>query len=107
MAALPPAAPKDLASVGGILDHTAIAEWWYFDRLDMGLVSSWRELPAEPLVKLDQVRAHSRACLPKLIGDTRIVTLVDEQWSARKILRRAIWHERDHTRQINAYRSLL
>ncbi|MEK7327889.1 MAG: hypothetical protein AAB217_21800 [Chloroflexota bacterium] len=52
------------------------------------------------MTKLEQVRAHSRACLPKLISDTQIVTLVDEAWSARKVLRRTLWHERDHTRQI-------
>ena len=96
----PTVASKEFETVPGILNHIAIAEWWYFDRLDMGLVSNWRELPADPLTKLEQVRAHSRACLPKLIGDTRIVTLVDEAWSARKVLRRTLWHERDHTQQI-------
>ncbi|MEK7784821.1 MAG: type II toxin-antitoxin system HicB family antitoxin [Chloroflexota bacterium] len=96
----PAVAPKEFETVPGILNHIAIAEWWYFDRLDMALVSNWRQLPADPLTKLEQVRTHSRACLPKLISDTQIVTLVDEAWSARKVLRRTLWHERDHTQQI-------
>ncbi|HLB46057.1 MAG TPA: type II toxin-antitoxin system HicB family antitoxin [Anaerolineales bacterium] len=92
-------------SIAGVLLHVGIAEWWYFDRLAM---SSEREtLSADPFTRLEQVRSNTRAQLPKLVGDMRIVTLVGEQWSARKISRRAVWHERDHTQQINAYRSLL
>jgi hypothetical protein len=49
------------------------------------------------------VREQFAEVLPKLVGDERIVTRVSEPWSARKILRRALWHERDHTQQIATF----
>jgi hypothetical protein len=46
------------------------------------------------------VRQHTRAQLPGLVGDTRIAVRADEEWSARKVLRRTLWHEQDHTGHI-------
>ena len=85
-------------SIAGILDHIAWAEWWYFDRLNLAFERE--EMPGDPLAKLEKVRAHTRAQLPKLVGDGQVVECIGEQWSARKVLRRALWHERDHTQHI-------
>jgi predicted RNase H-like HicB family nuclease len=84
--------------VNDILMHVAWAEWWYFDRL--GLAFPRDDMPNNTLKALDKVRAHSLAALPALAGDTRIVELSSESWSARKVVRRMLWHERDHTQHI-------
>ena len=85
-------------SITGILDHIAIAENWYLNQLGFGI--EWAQLPSDPLEKLALVRANTREELIKLIGDERITKNCDELWSARKIVRRTLWHERDHTQQI-------
>lgn len=85
-------------TIDGVLDHMAISEWWYFDRL--GLAFDRRDMPADPLERLETVRVHAREQLPKLIDDERVVVASGEQWSGRKLLRRMLWHERDHTQQI-------
>jgi hypothetical protein len=85
---------EKFGSINGILRHAAIAEWWYCDRLDG--VANWGSLPQESRAALEVSRANTCQFLPGLVGDTRIVTLVGETWSARKVLRRAVWHERDH-----------
>jgi hypothetical protein len=85
-------------SIIGIIDHIAIAENWYLGQLGCGLARA--DLPEDPLEKLEQVRANTREQLAKLIGDERITKDFDELWSARKVVRRALWHERDHTQHI-------
>ena len=86
------------ASVAGILRHIGIAEWWYFDRL--GLAFPREEWPPDPFALLEKVRAQTTARLPGLIGNTRVVERVGEKWSGPKVLRRALWHERDHTEHV-------
>lgn len=85
-------------SIAGIIDHIAIAENWYFGQLGYGLERA--DLPSDPLEKLARVRENTRGQLVKLIGDERIAKDSDELWSARKVVRRTLWHERDHTQHI-------
>ena len=85
-------------SITGILNHVASAENWYFNQLGCGLEQS--HLPGDSLEKLARVRANTQEQLVKLIGDEQIKKNRDELWSARKIMRRTLWHERDHTQQI-------
>lgn len=85
-------------SIAGILNHIAIAENWYFEQLSCGLERA--KLPDDPLEKIAIVRANTQEQLVKLIGDERIIKNCDELWSARKIMRRTLWHERDHVQQI-------
>ncbi len=93
-----PLVGDDENSIAKILDHLAWAEWWYFNRLDLGFPRS--EMPPETRAKLEKVHAQTRALVPNLVGDTRVFDKVGEKWTARKVLRRTLWHERDHTRQI-------
>lgn len=86
----------------GILDHVALAEQWYFDRMGIGL--STGELPDNPLDRLRRVRENSLARLPDLGRRQGVVTLSGETWSARKVMRRTLWHERDHTDHIGKLR---
>jgi predicted RNase H-like HicB family nuclease len=90
--------PGERWSVAGILEHVAHSEWWYFDRL--GLAFPRAEMPVDPMEALEKVRSHHLANLAALTQRAGVVTVGGETWSARKILRRALWHERDHTSHI-------
>lgn len=85
-------------SIAGLLKHIAGAENWYFNQLDMGLTQV--QLPDDPLDMLKTIRANTRSNLVNLIADKRISNNCGEIWSARKVLRRTLWHERDHTQHI-------
>ncbi len=99
MPAIPP-----IEKIEQILTHLAQAENWYFGHLDCQL--NWSDLPEESIAKLDAIRNNTYEQLMILIGDERIITNSGEKWSARKILRRTIWHERDHTQHIAKLLSL-
>jgi predicted RNase H-like HicB family nuclease/uncharacterized damage-inducible protein DinB len=88
-------------SIRGILEHIAYAERWYFDRL--GLAFPREEMPDDVMDMLEKVRTYTVHKLPELAGDTRITERISERWSARKLVRRTLWHERTHTRQIIRY----
>lgn len=90
--------PGERWNIKGILRHVGGAEWWYLDRL--GLAFPQREVPREPLERLEVVRAHLVKTLPGLDGSPQVVGVDGEFWSPRKLLRRALWHERDHTAHI-------
>jgi hypothetical protein len=91
--------PGERWSINGILGHVGGAEWWYLERL--GLAFPRRELPEEPLARLELVRKHFHSVLPKLEGVKQVLGLDGEFWSPRKLLRRALWHELDHVEHIN------
>ena len=92
-------------SIRRILTHTGGAEWWYLDRL--GLAFPREQSPNAAFERLEKVRAHFQAVLPSLAGDERVVEPAHEHWSPRKMLRRALWHERDHTAHILQFRRRL
>lgn len=95
-------------NLNGIVKHVALAEWGYCykmsDNLDsMALLHNPLArtlMDAPPLEALAISRDNTRQLLPSLAGDTRIITYLGEKWSARKVLRRTLWHERDHTQHI-------
>jgi hypothetical protein len=92
-------------SIARIVVHVANAENWYLRRMGLGLPRT--SLPAQPVQLLEAVRQHTRQQLWTLIGDTRIVEHYDEHWSARKLVRRTLWHESDHRQQIERLRANL
>jgi len=97
--------PGERWPILGILAHVANAEQWYFDRL--GLAQPTTEIRSDPLERIVHVRDHTLATLPLLITRTGAVTLSGETWSARKVMRRTLWHERDHTVHILKLRQRL
>ncbi len=97
--------PGEKWSIMGVLDHVASAEQWYLDR--MGLALSTSELPADPRARLIKVRDHTLATLPALAARRGVATLSGETWSARKVMRRTLWHERDHTQHIRKIKQRL
>lgn len=90
--------PGERWSIAGILKHIGGAEWWYQDRL--GLAFDRQAVPEEPFIRLEKVRANLVEILPGLLGSTKVVGVSGEFWSARKLLRRAVWHEYDHIAHI-------
>jgi uncharacterized damage-inducible protein DinB len=97
--------PGERWPIHGVLKHVADAEWWYLDRL--GVAFGRADLPADPFELLEVVRGQTKAALSELAKRTGVVTLAGETWSARKVLRRALWHERDHTEHIRNMRAKL
>ncbi len=90
--------PTERWSIGGIVKHIGGAEWWYLDRL--GLAFPRDEVPDDPFERLRVVRVWLLETLPALGGSRQVVGMEGEFWSPRKMLRRAVWHERDHTQHI-------
>lgn len=90
--------PGERWSIDGILRHVGGAEWWYLERL--GLIFPENELPKASRERLDKVRAVLMELLPQLEGVDQVVGHEGELWSPRKMLRRAVWHERDHVEHI-------
>lgn len=87
--------PEERWSISGILNHVGAAEWWYLDRL--GLAIPRDEVPKEPFERLEVLRAELNQAVAQFAGSSQVVGIDGEFWSPRKVLRRAIWHERDHT----------
>ncbi len=85
-------------SIARILTHVGNADWWYLDRL--GLAFPQDEMELETFHHLENVRNYLVKTLLSLAGSQRVVGTDGEFWSPRKLLRRAVWHERDHTFQI-------
>jgi uncharacterized damage-inducible protein DinB len=88
--------PGERWNIAGILRHVATAEWWYLERLDMAGLDR-KEIAADPFEALKQVRTRLAEALPNLEGMSKVVGKDGEFWSPRKVVRRALWHERDHT----------
>lgn len=92
--------PNERWDVRGILNHIGIAEWWYQERIGFPFPQDEADVPADPFERLQVVRDHFNSLLPRLDGVSKVVGLEGELWSPRKALRRALWHERDHTEHI-------
>lgn len=83
----------------GIVKHIGGAEWWYLDRL--GLTDLTRnDVPKDPFERLDVIREQVKNVLPGLIGKDLVLGKEGEFWSPRKLLRRVLWHEKDHIHHI-------
>lgn len=93
---------EDGWSIARILTHVANSEHWYLRRIDAGPQTAG--LPDDPLERLGAVRQHTETVLPTLAGDGRLAAVSYEIWSPRKVLRRAVWHERDHAAHIRQFR---
>ena len=85
-------------SIMSLVEHVAVAENWYMGQL--GLALEREQLPDEAFERLQAVRGNTRRQLVKLIGNGQITESCGEKWSGRKVVRRTLWHERDHTEQI-------
>ena len=98
--------PGERWSIDGVVRHVANANWWYLDRLELAAVSR-DQLSNNPVERLNQVHALMMNSLPALKNRSEILEVEGETWSARKVLRRALWHIRDHHFHIERLMSLL
>lgn len=98
---------EDRRTVREILDHVAVAEHWYLTRVDLpvDVRDGWRGYPDDTFERLTVTRADVERvlrALPDVPAERRSATRVadGERWSVRKVLRRLVWHERLHYRQL-------
>ena len=84
---------------GPMVVDEVIRSWMYEDDYEVNAFFAADRLTA--------VRDHLLASLPSLPKRPGVVTLGGETWSARKVIRRAFWHERDHTQHVLKLRSRL
>lgn len=92
--------PGQRWSIRGILKHIGGAEWWYQERLGLTHEDE-AEIPEDAFERLTFARDSLMTVLPDLVGAERVVGRDGEFWSPRKMLRRALWHERDHIQHIH------
>lgn len=94
-AALDTRLPGERWALRGILAHLGTAEWWFLSRFGLAGVDR-SDLPKDPLERMLSVRRRLREVLPSWEGSRLVLGVDGELWSPRKVLRRAVWHERDH-----------
>jgi predicted RNase H-like HicB family nuclease len=82
--------------VQDIVRHVIQAERWYFSNIGYEQEVSQDDLFAA----LEGVRSHSIQWLNASSGNADVFEVMQEQWTARKVLRRTLWHERDHTHHL-------
>ena len=91
-------------SIEGVLRHVAAAERWYLTRILNSstlthfkpLKSIWARLDAVRALALERLAELSEAELSAVVADKS-----GELWSARKVFRRCLEHEREHTDHIS------
>ncbi len=97
--------PDEPRSIRNCLRHIAYVEWWYVNRLNIempekfpkdvfGLLNHIRELVLESLEKLPREKMRGIHQPAKYKSPTC------DLWTARKVLRRLVDHERLHTKYI-------
>jgi hypothetical protein len=91
--------PGQRWNILGIVEHVANAELWYLSRLDLTDLSH-KDLSADPKARLGQTAALIDRVFPKFINEVNVAGIEGEFWSYRKILRRTLWHQRDHIEHI-------
>ena len=92
-------------TIHGIVRHIAKAEHWYLSRFQLEAVP-WEDLPEELDTQLSLVRNRVNEVLPEMAFLQKVVGVEGEFWSPRKLLRRLLWHEKDHIEHIQKLWSL-
>ncbi len=90
-------------SIHQIIDHVAQQEAWLSRRLDDPPTAPLiTELPGPPLERLSRIHERSMVRLSQSTPEQRemVRDINGERWSMRKIVRRSIVHEREHTEQV-------
>jgi len=91
--------PGQRWNIWGIVKHIANAELWYLSRL--GLTDlHYQQLETDPLNRLAQTETLIEKIFPTFADVVNVTGIEGEFWSYRKILRRTLWHQRDHIEHI-------
>jgi hypothetical protein len=87
--------PGQRWNILGIAKHVANTELWYLSRLDLTDLTH-KDLAPDPQSRLGQTGGLIEEIFPKFENVVNVRGIEGEFWSYRKILRRALWHQRDH-----------
>src|SRR4030067_2610479 len=79
-----------------VLNHIAGADLWYIDRIKSN-IPSFKFFPEDAFARLSSIRDFVITELLNLSEDelSKIVVRDNEEWTARKVLRRLLEHERE------------
>lgn len=91
--------PGQRWNINGVLNHIARTEIQYLGSLKLPLPKG-EFLVHNPFKLLELSYEMVQKALPGLEGNARIVDNDGELWSARKLLRRLLWHQRNHIEHI-------
>ncbi len=99
VAKLPPGAldwkpNPNIYSIREILNHIANADWWYVQRLKKWPTDLMERLAATRKLLTDSLRSLDDA------ERGQVTVHYGEEWTPRKVARRALEHEREHLAQI-------
>jgi uncharacterized damage-inducible protein DinB len=92
-------------SIAGCLKHIAIVEWWYITRLNIDLP---KEFPGDVFRLLKYTRQLAERSLgglskrqrSEIVQPRNDLSPICNLWTARKVLRRFVDHERLHTNYV-------
>jgi len=87
--------PGQRWNILGIVKHIANAELWYLSRLNLTTLSH-KALVPEPQDRLKQTAKLIEKIFPTFTDLVKVCGVEGEFWSYRKIIRRTLWHQRDH-----------
>lgn len=91
--------PGERWNITGIVKHVANAEHWYLSRLNLTKLNH-TDLAADPVERLNQLAEEVDRTFISFAGVVDVRGLEGEFWSYRKIIRRTLWHQRDHIEHI-------
>ena len=91
-------------SLRQVLNHLAGAELWYIDRIKSN-VPSFKSFPEDAFARLSSIRDFVITELLNLSEEelSKIVVRDNEEWTARKVLRRLLEHEREHLLLLDSF----
>jgi len=103
--------PNQPRTIKNCLKHIAYVEWWYVNRLNIEMPEKF---PKDVLGLLNHIRELVVGALEKLPRDkmrgvhqpVKYKSPTCDLWTARKVLRRLVDHERLHTRYIQKVRKM-
>ncbi len=91
--------PGQRWNILGIAKHIANAELWYLSRLSLTSLTQ-QALAPNPMERLTQTAELIKEAIPKFAREVHVAGIDGEFWSYRKIVRRTLWHQRDHIEHI-------
>lgn len=91
--------PGERWDIIGILYHIAETEFWYLQKAGQSLSPQAGRL-SNVYDLLNLAEAQVRLALPGFAGNPRYIRESNEEWTCRKVVRRLLWHQRDHIEQI-------
>ncbi len=91
--------PGQRWNINGILNHIARMETWYLRNMSLPLPKAASPIH-NPFKLLEQSSELVQKYLPALEGNDEVIDQQGELWSARKVVRRLLWHQKDHTDHI-------